>query len=83
MKCFYENGVYEKSLGIRILFDTWNAVTHSTHDPVIQRLAEEKFEEAKQRIMGAFYALKKQDSHFTLKELIASAFSDGESIIPA
>lgn len=69
----------EKSLGIKIPFDHWDAETRKISKLSIhQKKFELAYDECKEKIMGAFYLLSKNTTEPTLREIVDLAYAEEE-----
>lgn len=71
----YQLNRIDKSLGIRINTNQWDAESHSIiGQPMHNELLSKKVEECKQKVMGAYYMLTQNGAEVTLREIIDVAF---------
>src|SRR5689334_10716165 len=82
MQFNYQFGKVDKSLGIKINYEQWDAQTHTVTDhPSHNHALYQKTEEYKQKFMGAYYMLIQNGGEVTLREIMDLAFSkDGGKI---
>ncbi len=75
LQLVYQMNKINKSLGIRICFDQWDAETHSIiGQPMHNQMLLQKVEEYKQKVMGAYYMLVQNGGEVTLREIVDMAF---------
>ena len=71
----YELNKINKSLGMRISFDQWDQATHSIKgQPLHNELLQNKLNEYKQKVMGAYYMLIQNGGEVTIREIVDMAF---------
>ena len=77
LKISFDGNVHEKSLGIKCLYEDWDSEKQSVKNhPIQSAQLDQNLEEAKQRIMGAYYLMQRQDSPFSLSDIVQIATGD-------
>ena len=75
LQFFYQLNKINKSLGIRIEFNQWDGQTHSIKgQPLHNQLLQQKVDQYKQKVMGAYYMLVQNGGEVTLREIVDLAF---------
>ncbi len=69
----------DKSVGIKILFNTWDSHNHYIiNNPYHQKQVDDVTAELKEKIMGSFYLLSQNTAEPTLREVMDLAFAGNE-----
>jgi hypothetical protein len=67
----YERDIHEKSLGVKCLYEHWNAEAQTIlSDPHKSEEVKTELEELKQKVMGSYYILLKMQKDFTMAEIL-------------
>jgi len=71
----YQLNKINRSLGIKISFDQWDPQTHTIKEQSFHnQQLQQKVEQYKQKVMGAYYMLTQNGGEVTLREIVDMAF---------